>query len=63
MVERLAVVLQASLLLRHSPTPVSTAFLATRVAGGGGALFGTLPVGRKATRAIIDRALPPQDAP
>jgi putative acyl-CoA dehydrogenase len=63
MVERLAVVLQASLLLRHSPKPVSTAFLATRVAGGGGTLFGTLPVGRRTTGAIIERALPPGDSP
>jgi putative acyl-CoA dehydrogenase len=59
MVERLAVVLQASLLVRHAPQPVSSAFLATRVSGGGGALFGTLPVGRRTTQAIVDRALPP----
>jgi putative acyl-CoA dehydrogenase len=58
MVERLAVVFQASLLLRYAPTPVSSAFLATRVAGGGGQLFGTLPVGRKTTQAVVDRALP-----
>ncbi len=58
MVERLAVVLQASLLVRCAPPPVSDAFLATRVAGGGGMLFGTLPIGRRATRAIVDRAAP-----
>jgi putative acyl-CoA dehydrogenase len=58
MVERLAVVLQASLLVRYAPGPVSAAFLATRVSGGGGALFGTLPVGRRTTLAIVDRALP-----
>ncbi len=58
MVERLAVVLQASLLVRCAPAPVSSTFLATRVAGGGGVLFGTLPVGRRATRAIVDRCLP-----
>ena len=58
MVERLAVVLQASLLVRHAPQPVSSAFLATRVSGGGGALFGTLPVSRRTTAAIVDRALP-----
>src|SRR6185437_2015915 len=39
MVERLAVVLQASLLVRHAPAPVATAFLATRVSGGGGVLL------------------------
>jgi putative acyl-CoA dehydrogenase len=58
MVERLAVVLQASLLVRCAPAPVSGAFLTTRVSGGGGSIFGTLPVGRKATRAIVDRCLP-----
>lgn len=58
MVERLALVLQASLLIRHAPAAVATTFMATRVAGGGGALFGTLPVGRKTTQAIIDRSVP-----
>jgi putative acyl-CoA dehydrogenase len=58
MVERLAVVLQASLLVRHAPGAVASAFLATRVSGGGGALLGTLPVGRRTTQAIVDRALP-----
>jgi putative acyl-CoA dehydrogenase len=58
MVERLAVVYQASLLVQYAPQPVSSAFLATRVAGGGGALFGTLPVGRRTTQAIVERALP-----
>jgi putative acyl-CoA dehydrogenase len=58
LVERLAVVLQAALLVRTSPTAVSAAYLATRVAGGGGTMFGTLPVGRQTTRSIVDRALP-----
>jgi putative acyl-CoA dehydrogenase len=58
MVERLAVVLQASLLVRHAPGHVAAAFLATRVSGGGGVLLGTLPVGRRSTQAMIDRALP-----
>jgi putative acyl-CoA dehydrogenase len=58
MVERLAVVLQASLLVRHAPAHVASAFLATRVSGGGGALFGTLPVGRRSTQGIVERALP-----
>jgi putative acyl-CoA dehydrogenase len=58
LVERLAVVLQASLLVRHSPGEVASAFLATRVNGGGGALLGTLPVGRRSTQLIVDRALP-----
>jgi putative acyl-CoA dehydrogenase len=58
MVERLAVVLQASLLVRHAPEAVASAFLATRVNGGGGTLLGTLPVGRRSTQAMIDRVLP-----
>ncbi|HEX2809544.1 MAG TPA: acyl-CoA dehydrogenase family protein, partial [Kineosporiaceae bacterium] len=58
LVERLAVVLQAALLVRTSPTAVCAAYLATRVAGGGGTMFGTLPVGRQTTRSIVDRALP-----
>jgi putative acyl-CoA dehydrogenase len=58
MVERLAIALQAALVVRHAPAPVATAYLATRVAGGGGSLYGTLPVGRRTTQAIIDRALP-----
>jgi putative acyl-CoA dehydrogenase len=57
-VERLAVVLQASLLVRCAPAPVASAFLATRVAGGGGVMFGTLPVGRQTARAIVERAFP-----
>jgi putative acyl-CoA dehydrogenase len=42
-VERLALALQASLLLRFSPTAVSDAFCASRLAAGAGAAFGTLP--------------------
>ena len=57
-VERLAVVLQASLMVRHAPATSATTFLATRVAGGGGALFGTLPVGRRTTAQIVSRFLP-----
>jgi len=56
LVERLAVVLQASLLVRSAPAPVASAFLATRVAGGGGVMFGTLPVGRQTTKTLVDRA-------
>ncbi|ABD09756.1 acyl-CoA dehydrogenase [Frankia casuarinae] len=42
-VERLAVVLQGSLLVRYAPSAVADAFCATRVAGEGGLAFGTLP--------------------
>ena len=58
MVERLAVVLQASLLVRCAPPAVSATLLATRLAGGGGVRFGILPVGRRATRAVVERCLP-----
>jgi putative acyl-CoA dehydrogenase len=57
LVERLAVVLQASLLVRSAPAPVASTFLTTRVAGGGGVMFGTLPVGRQTTKTLVDRVL------
>jgi putative acyl-CoA dehydrogenase len=41
--ERLALALQASLLIRFSPAAVSDAFCATRLAGDWGRTFGTLP--------------------
>jgi putative acyl-CoA dehydrogenase len=56
-VEDLAVALQASLLVRCSPSAVSDAFCAARLGGEGGRVYGTLPAGVDA-KAIIDRALP-----
>ncbi|MFI5891556.1 acyl-CoA dehydrogenase family protein [Actinoplanes sp. NPDC051513] len=56
-VERMAVLLQASLLVRHAPAEVSDAFLATRLAGDWGHTFGTLPAGVD-TAAILERAAP-----
>jgi putative acyl-CoA dehydrogenase len=44
-VERLALALQASLLVRHSPPAVADAFCASRLDGEGGLAFGTLPPG------------------
>jgi len=41
--ERLALALQASLLIRFSPPAVADAFCATRLAGDWGRAFGTLP--------------------
>src|SRR3989440_2404841 len=55
-VEELAVALQASLLVRHSPPPVADAFCAARLGDGRGRVYGTLPTGVDAG-AIIDRAL------
>jgi putative acyl-CoA dehydrogenase len=57
LVERLALVLQASLLVRHAPSYVSDAFCASRLGGDWGVAFGTLPRGLE-LRAIIDRAAP-----
>ncbi|MER6334684.1 acyl-CoA dehydrogenase family protein [Streptomyces sp. NPDC001034] len=57
LVERMALALQASLLVRHAPGPVADAFCATRLAGDWGHSFGTLPPGTDLD-AILDRALP-----
>ncbi|GLZ12473.1 acyl-CoA dehydrogenase [Actinomadura sp. NBRC 104425] len=54
-VERLALVLQASLLVRHGHPAVADAFCATRLDGDWGAAFGTLPPGLDLA-AVIDRA-------
>jgi putative acyl-CoA dehydrogenase len=56
-VERMALVLQASLLVRHSPAEVADAFCASRLAGDWGRTFGTLPAGVD-TAALVDRAAP-----
>ncbi len=61
-VERLAIVLQGSLLVRHSPSQLAEAFLATRVAGDHGRAFGTLPGGIHCG-AIIDRHRPKVPSP
>jgi len=55
--ERLALALQASLILRHSPPEVADAFLAGRVSPAGGRTFGTLPPGTDCM-AIIERHRP-----
>jgi putative acyl-CoA dehydrogenase len=57
MVEELALALQGTLLVRHSPPEVADAFCATRLGGEGGRVYGTMPPGVDA-KAIIDRALP-----
>jgi putative acyl-CoA dehydrogenase len=41
--ERIAIALQASLLIRFSPAAVSEAFCASRIEGDAGRAFGTLP--------------------
>jgi putative acyl-CoA dehydrogenase len=57
LVERLALTLQAALLVRHAPAAVADAFCASRLGGTGGFAFGTLPPTTE-TRAILDRAWP-----
>ncbi|PPS66966.1 MULTISPECIES: acyl-CoA dehydrogenase family protein [Streptomyces] len=57
LVEQMALALQASLLVRHAPAAVADAFCATRLGGGWGHAFGTLP--RTADLdTIVERALP-----
>ncbi|WP_330473393.1 acyl-CoA dehydrogenase family protein [Terrabacter sp. C0L_2] len=56
-VEQLALALQASLLVQHSPGPVADAFVASRIAGRRGHTFGSLDVDLAgATAAVIERA-------
>ena len=56
-VERLALALQASLLVQHSPAPVADAFVASRIAGRRGHTFGSLDVDLAGiASAVIDRA-------
>jgi putative acyl-CoA dehydrogenase len=56
-VERAALVLQGSLLVRHAPAAVADAFCATRLGGDGGRAFGTLPPSTDFD-AILERAWP-----
>ncbi|HZR82993.1 MAG TPA: isovaleryl-CoA dehydrogenase [Candidatus Binatia bacterium] len=56
-VERMALALEASLLVRHAPHAVADAFCASRLAGDGGLVFGTLPRGAE-VGAIAERAMP-----
>ncbi|MGW3063346.1 acyl-CoA dehydrogenase family protein [Streptomyces sp. NPDC001130] len=55
--ERLALVLQGSLLVRHAPPEVADAFCAARLGGDHGASFGTLPTGLD-LKAMVERARP-----
>jgi putative acyl-CoA dehydrogenase len=57
-VERLALCLQGSLLLRHAPPAVADAFCAARLDGDAGLNYGTLPASAH-TKAIVARHTPP----
>jgi putative acyl-CoA dehydrogenase len=56
-VERLALCLQGSLLVRHGDTSVADAFCASRLGSGAGRAYGTLPRGL-ALEAIVERHRP-----
>jgi putative acyl-CoA dehydrogenase len=58
LVERLALCLQGSLLVRYAPPPVADAFCAARLAGDAGLNYGTLPAAADA-KAIVARHTPP----
>lgn len=55
--ERLALALQGSLLVRYAPDYVADTFIASRIAGDHGNEYGTLPPGTNFA-AIVDRARP-----
>jgi len=56
-VERMAVVLQAALLVRSAPAAVAEAFCGSRLSVGGAGTFGTLPRGTD-TAAVLERHTP-----
>ncbi|UXY30688.1 acyl-CoA dehydrogenase family protein [Streptomyces sp. HUAS TT20] len=57
LVERMALVLQGSLLVRYAPPEVADAFCASRLGGDWGASFGTLPYTLDLA-SVVDRARP-----
>ena len=56
-VDRMALAIQAALLVQHAPAAVADAFCASRLADGGHRNYGTLPRGADCA-AIIERATP-----
>jgi putative acyl-CoA dehydrogenase len=56
LVERMALALQGTLLVKVGHPDVTEAFLATRIAGDWGRCFGTLPVDARRCGAIIERS-------
>ena len=56
LVERLALLLQGTLLVRHAPPAIADAFCASRLAGDRGLAFGTLPKGLDAA-GIVQEAV------
>jgi putative acyl-CoA dehydrogenase len=62
LVERMALLWQASLLLETAPNYVSDCFIASRLTSDGGRTIGTLPI-KTALRGIVDRAAPGYEVP
>ena len=62
LVERMALLWQASLLLEQAPNYVSDSFIASRLTPEGGRTIGTLPI-KTALRGIVDRAAPQYEVP
>ncbi|MFF2327989.1 MULTISPECIES: acyl-CoA dehydrogenase family protein [unclassified Streptomyces] len=60
LVERMALVLQGSLLVRWAPPEVADAFCASRLGGDWGAAFGTLPHSLDLA-SVVERARPVED--
>ncbi|MFI9357500.1 acyl-CoA dehydrogenase family protein [Streptomyces lydicus] len=60
LVERMALVLQGSLLVRYAPPEVADAFCASRLGGDAGTAFGTLPATLDLA-AVVERARPVLD--
>jgi putative acyl-CoA dehydrogenase len=56
-VDRMALAIQAALLVQHAPAAVADAFCASRLADGGHRNYGTLPRGADCA-AIVERATP-----
>ena len=60
--ERLALMLQGALLVRHASAPVADMFVATRIMGEGGRSFGALPAGVDPSAVVRRRRLASEDA-
>ena len=60
--ERLALMLQGALLVRHASSPVADMFVATRIMGEGGRSFGALPTGVDPGAVVRRRRLASEDA-
>jgi putative acyl-CoA dehydrogenase len=57
LVDRMALAIQAALLVQHAPAAVADGFCASRLEGAGHRQYGTLPRGADCA-AIIERATP-----